>query len=316
MPSGQYISSMETSDKKQEDASQQPVGLPVKHARTAGLKLFDVLLYPLLTNFGVFAISVAATYLTSRGGDRLHNGELKYGKVGQWFHKRGEWMVNKFKALGMSEKQADMSKMVFFSFADGSAMAPLVKKLEDHREDIGRKLDDMMGTTPADPGVYEAEPKQSWLSVLGGRVVTLGMVLPTAKILDHTGLNDKMFIEPGKRMGEWLNNKPGARKFFGKFDVKELAKVSLFEFFYTSLCTAGLYLTSRRIAYFTNDEEKNASPAAAGPAAPVAEEESAPQKSFAHDGLKSKPIAADIVPASHVEKISAHAADASYSLSA
>lgn len=308
---------METSEKKLDEAAKAANPAPAVHDRTPGLKLFDVLLYPLLTNIGVFVISVGATYLTSRGGDRLASGQLKYGKFGKWFQDRGDKMVGFFKKFGMKHEQADMAKMVFFSFADGSAMAPLVKKLEDRREDIGRKLDDMMGTTPADCGVYEAEPKQSWLSVLGGRLVTAGIVVPTAVALTKSGMNDKLFIERGKKMGDWLAKKPVAKKIFGGLDVKELSKVSLFEFFYTSLCTAGLYLTSRRIAYFSHnpDAEKKTQGAAEDCAATTAASEP-PKKTFAHDGLKQKPLAADVMPASHAEKIHAQAAEASYSLSA
>jgi hypothetical protein len=67
-----------------------------KIPRTPGLKLFDVFLYPVLTNGAVFAISVAATYLTTRGGNRDANGKLVYSKIGEFMFNRGEWLKNKF----------------------------------------------------------------------------------------------------------------------------------------------------------------------------------------------------------------------------
>jgi len=219
-----------------------------KKKRSFGLKLFDFLLYPLLTNIGVFVISVGATYLTTRGGDKNPDGTLVYGKMGEFFQKRGEWLMGKFEGMGMSRDQAAMGKMVFFSFLDGSLMAPFVKLLEDRREKIGRSLDKTFGTVPDDESVYAAEPKQTWLTVLGGRFATAAIVVPTAVALDKTGLNDKMFINPGLKLGEWLEKQPYKEKVFGNLDVKELAKVSLFEFFYTSVCTAGLYFSSRMLA--------------------------------------------------------------------
>ncbi len=287
--------------------------------RTPGLKLLDVFLYPVLTNFSVFAISVAATYLTARGGDKNASGQLIYGKVGKWFQNRGEWMVNKFKSVGMSHEQADMSKMVFFSFADGSLMAPVIKLLEDRREQIGRWLDERMGTVPNDPGVYEAEPKHSWLSVLGGRFITAGIVVPTAVALDKTGLNNKLFIEPGKKMGAWLSKKPSVAKLFTPFglklDVNEIAKVSIFEAFYTSVCTLGLYITSRRIAHFHHESKAESEQEAQAPAtlpttsaAPPAEEEAQPEKRMAHESLKRSRVAAEPMPASFAEKY--HAVEA------
>ena len=210
-------------------------------SRTPGLKLFDFLLYPLFTNVGVFGISVAATYLTTRGGDRNAAGKLIHGEVGNWFHNRGKWMVDKFKSVGMTHNQADMSKMVFFSFFDGSLLSPFVKMFEDRREKIACQIDHSLGTKPEDLSVYKEEPKQTWLSVLGGRFATASIVVPTAVALDKTGLNDVLFSKPGAKMGEWLAQKPAVVKLFGKLDVKEIARIALFEAFYTSVCTAGLY---------------------------------------------------------------------------
>ena len=48
-----------------------------KIRRTPGLWAYDTLLYPVLNNFVVFGVSVAATYLTARGGDRTAAGKLK-----------------------------------------------------------------------------------------------------------------------------------------------------------------------------------------------------------------------------------------------
>jgi hypothetical protein len=242
-----------TSENKPEDNTLHQHG--THGSRTPGLRLFDVFLYPILTNFSVFAISVGATYLTSRGGDRNAEGKLIYGKIGEMFQSRGEWLVNKFKGLGMSHEQADMSKMVFFSFADGSLMAPFVKLLEDRREKIGRWIDDKLGTTPADLSVYQEEPKQTMLSLLGGRLATVAIVVPTAVALDKTGLNNRLFTQPGIAMGESLSKYPRLSKALGHIDVKEVSKISLFEAFYTSVCTTGLYFSSR---FFARKQENHA----------------------------------------------------------
>lgn len=237
--------------------------------RTPGLKIFDVLLYPLFTNVGVFGLSVAATYLTTRGGDRNAAGKLIYGKVGDIFQKRGDWMVGKFKSVGMTHGQADMSKMVFFSFLDGSLMAPFVKMFEDRREKIACAIDRQLGTKPEDLSVYAEEPRQTWLSVLGGRLATVAIVVPTAVALEKAGLNHTLFNKPGMQMGAWLAEKPLVKKLFGKLDVKELSRIGLFEAFYTSVCTAGLYGSSRYIARHTIVvPEKKPAPAACAPTAP------------------------------------------------
>lgn len=230
-----------------------------KQERTTGLKLFDVFLYPFLTNFAVFGISVAATYLTQKG-DKPVNGKLPFGKFGDFMAKRGKWLDSKFAKMGMNEDSVKMSRMVFFSFADGSLMAPVVKLFEDKREKIGKGIDEALGTVPEDLSVYKEEPKQSWWSVLGGRLATVSIVVPIAYGLDKAKLNKKFFYEPGEKLGNWLKQKPAISKLFKKVDLTELSSISVFEGFYTSVCTAGLYFSSR---FFARKAEKKDEPSVA-----------------------------------------------------
>lgn len=239
-----------------------------KH-RTRGLWAFDVLLYPVLNNIGVFIISVIATYLTSHG-DKIG------GAFGKWCYRRGEWFTDKAMKAGLSHDQADMSKMVFFSFADGTLMAPLVKMLEDRRERIAHWMDDRMGTTPDDLSVYAAEPKQSWGSVLLGRLTTSAIVVPTALALDKTGLNNTLFKEPGKRWGaQFVKSYPGIAATFPRIDFSGLFKVGVFEAFYTSVCTGGLYFFSRLFAKISGKMGKTGERESAGLAPGARELESA-----------------------------------------
>lgn len=253
--------------------------------RTPGLKIFDLGLYPILTNFVVFAVSVAATYLTTHGNQQG-------GKVGKWFYERGNIFKREVMKLGMDEKQADASKMITFSFLDGSIMAPFIKMFEDRREHIAKKIDTRLGTLPEDDSAYDAEPKQSWGSVLGGRVVALSTVLPTAIVLGKVGtkdgqwiwntvkdnpgfnsLNDHMFSNPGKALGEAIEKDPKIARYFGKTNIPVISSVAIFEAFYTSLCTAALYFSSRHIAKKkAQSTEQGVSDAAVVPAVTTAED--------------------------------------------
>ncbi len=187
-----------------------------KKHRTTGMRIFDTLLYPILTNTGVFGLSVIFTYLTEHGGEKVTTSEIKntaekavelikdgekrifhpnemiaktekhtFGKFGKFMAKRGKWMDDTLMDFGMSQNAAKMSRFVFFSFADGTLFAPLVKKFEDHRNGISRKIDGMLGTTPNDTSVYQDEPKQSWKSVVLGRFFTALIVVPTAVLLEN-----------------------------------------------------------------------------------------------------------------------------------
>lgn len=228
---------------KEQSPPEMPIVTPdKKQRRTTGLWLFDAFLYPFLNNIVVFAVSVVATYLTSHG-DRMG------GAMGRWFHRRGESFIKLAMKTGMNEKQADEAKMVFFSFLDGSIMAPFIKILEDRRERIARGIDVMLGTVPKDESVYAAEPKQTWGSVLLGRAATSAIVVPTAVALDKLGWNDRLFHNPGLKMGKaFKENFPKYVNKHPHIDFPGLFKVGVFEAFYTTVCTIGLYISSRFLA--------------------------------------------------------------------
>ena len=222
--------------------------------RTLGLRVLDFFVYWIFNNTFVFVISVAATYLTTRGGDKTHDGKLIYGKLGHFCHQRGEWFIKKCETwLGMSHKAADAAKMVAFSFIDGSIVSIAVKLFENKREQLGSWIDNLLGTRPPDDRAYEAEPTQTWTSVGLGRLGAAAIVAPTAMFLHEKGLNDKWFYKPAE---QWAEKHPNIVKRFGKLDAKEIIRVSLFELVYTSICTAGLYFGSRIIARFLESPEK------------------------------------------------------------
>lgn len=242
-----------------------------KPERTTGLRLLDTFLYGILANTSVFLLSIAATYLTNRGNATNAEGKLIYGKVGEFFHKRGNWMEKQFMKTGMGEESAKMSKMVFFSWFDGSLLAPLIKLAEDQRKPLAKRIDKALGTEPADDSLYDAEPKQSWGSVLGGRLATCAIVVPTAVLLDKKGLNEKLFYTYGKKLGEKVEEIPVVAKHLGQHDIAEIGRVSLFEAFYTSVCTAGLYFSSRLLAHTFGDKKKNTGKISAPKERPIVE---------------------------------------------
>lgn len=220
--------------------------------RTLGLKIVDNLVYSVINNTAVFLISVVATYLTTKGNEVGKEGST-LRKVGEWFKGRGDHIIGAFRKTGMSKEQAEMANTVFFSFADGTVIAPAVKLLEDRRESMAKWIDTKLGTKPKDESVYIAEPKQTWGSVLKGRLLTSFIVVPVAYLLDkktYNGekLNNVLFRNPGKKTGEKIAANPKLSKFFGKLDLPELFRITYFEAFYTSVCTTGLYVISRFLA--------------------------------------------------------------------
>jgi hypothetical protein len=256
-----------------------------KQNRTFGLKAVDKAIY-FTSNALVIAGSVALTYLTMRG-------DTQGGGFGRWAHGRGEsfkhqitegWVaknVLEHANIHVDSKQADAFKMVAFSFLDGSAFTIPVWIAEKFRTPMAKKIDEMTGNVPDDLSVYEnAKEKQGLLSLLGGRVATLAIVLPVATVLGKVGtdkagqwiwnkvennqgfnsLNDHMFNNRGRDFGEWAGKNVHVEKLVEhtKLDIPMLGSIGAFETFYTSVCTGSLYVISRAIAAVTGRKQEDA----------------------------------------------------------
>jgi hypothetical protein len=236
-----------------------------KQARTPGLKAFDTLLYPLLTNFGVFAVSVLFTYLST------------YGKPGSFFMKRGEQTRSAFKAMGFDKGSAQSAAMLTWSFLDGCIAAPMVKLFEDRRGQISKFFDKAMGTTPKDSSVYDNEPKQSWKTVLGGRFVASMSIVPVWNLMEQKWggqhkLNERLFDMPGVKLAKKMETSlPAFTKAISKVipadKLPKMMGVVLFESVYTAVTTAALYFASR--AFARHEEKKQLQAAVSSPKVPT-----------------------------------------------
>ena len=205
-------------------------GIPVDHKlpRTAGQKAFDFGLYPLIANIGVFALSMWVTYHSNFNQNKAN-----------WFVKRSSFfkdkVFSKIPGLGENPTMVRNLNMIFWSFLDGSIMAPVVAAFESKRQPISRWIDDKLGTTPEDTSVYDKEPQRNWWDVIKARATTFAIVIGTyftlnAKIfpksaaegiLNETKVNSGIFQRekaqsingfifdvPGKKIGGWLADIP------------------------------------------------------------------------------------------------------------
>jgi hypothetical protein len=228
---------------------------PEKPKRTLGLKIFDNLLYTFFMNPVVFVASVLMTYMTLHGKSFGKEGTWVRG-VGEWFQSRSKPVANFFGYIGVkSEKTRKEFASVAFSFIDGTLFSLMAKPLEDRREKIAKRIDDALGTSPTNMRAYDAEPKQSWRSVLEGRTLTSLIVVPTAYLLSRWGGNQRAFLDPGFAVAEKIATRaPKLNSWLEAGTINTSQKKGdfigtvFFEAFYTSVCTAGLYVISRMVA--------------------------------------------------------------------
>jgi len=208
--------------------------------RTPGQKAFDLGLYPLLANIGVFALSSYVTY---------HSG-FNQNKA-NWFVKRSSWFKNqltKVPAMAENPGMARNLNMVIWSFIDGSLLSPVVAAFESKRQPISRWIDEKMGTTPEDKTVYDKEVQRNWQDVLKARAATFAFVIGTyfalnAKVFPRSmgegvlnetvnsgvftrapvqSVNGLVFDLPAKKIGGWFSDIPFIRNRAQKISENQL----------------------------------------------------------------------------------------------
>ena len=271
--------------------------------RTPGQKTFDFVLYPLVANIGVFALSTFVTYHSNFNQNKANT----FVARSDWFKKQ----LSKIPMLSESPEAAKNLNMVIWSFIDGSIMAPVVAAVEAKRQKISHWIDEKRGTVPEDASVYEKEVKRNWQDVIKARATTFGLVIATffalnaktfpnsakegilSEIGNSTGtfarepvnsVNGFVFGIPGKKIGGWLSEIPGIRKWAQKmsdnqlsgmakktsaaarkatdldarYQIEGMVNTGLFEVVYTSLCTAGLFFLGKNYASKRKDKQEAA----------------------------------------------------------
>jgi hypothetical protein len=176
--------------KAEEKVAHAPL-VKAKPKRTFGLWAVDTLIYPVITHFGVFAVSVWASYVSNfrnKTDVNPNDSFLKraHSHAANWMKDRTEKYYDKpLERMGFNPESeaAKTFKMVLFSFVDGCFVAPFTKLLEDRREAMAKRIDKAFGIKPEDESVYAAEPKQTWGSVLLGRAKTAAIIVPIAAAL-------------------------------------------------------------------------------------------------------------------------------------
>ena len=232
---------------QQEAAVSAAASSQEKKKRTFGNIVFDLVVWPTIAFGGVFIFSAWLLKVTKFG--RSGAGGFK-DRYDGWVKSITEWMGKQksFSHLPADEiaTKAKHYVDVLISFAAGTILISPIKLFEDQRQSFAQAVDKLFGTTPKDSSQYQEEPQQSWLSVLGGRVLTFGIILAVStafgrKIDQVLEATSKFFV------GGWKALNPAASaKTVEK--VSQWSFVTAFEGFYTAVTTTLLYFISRTIA--------------------------------------------------------------------
>lgn len=144
--------------------------------RTVGNKIFDWGVYSAVAFIGVTAVGLVITHEAKYGKlkafDWLRKGEEKGSKV---LSEKVFGKLMKGKPQEHIDQWSRDSTMFAFLATGGTLLMPIIKYMEDNRQKLASKIDNMLGTTPPDPDLVAKEPKQSWLSVMSGRAASVAV---------------------------------------------------------------------------------------------------------------------------------------------
>lgn len=178
------------------------------HRGSTGERLFDLGVYGGLGYLANAAVSLAITrYAVQKKGTRLF-------RFGQHTQARFEQLFERFISDPQQIQQwGRLSNDVLFLGSGGWLMVLPMKWLEDHKPELVQRIDETLGTGPqtqqerdAQQAYFDNQPRQSFLSLLGGRafayVATIAAALPF--ITETTGINAGLNHFLNKQLGPHL----------------------------------------------------------------------------------------------------------------
>lgn len=239
---------MENSVKKPEDAAKT-----VEKKRTVGNVIYD---------FGVFG-SVAwagvATLSALSAHESMHGSNPAFG----WLRTLNDKSYSGLRSLLSSTILKGASEEMIHGYAKGTtmfltlgmggnALAGIIKWLEDNRQRNAALIDNTLGTTPPDPETIAHEPKQTWKSVISGRLMSWG-----GSYLAFLAMGPKLTGHLGDFFGKHATDlvmkiRPGSNP----ANVRRWADIAAFDALFTMITAGATYGISRFIAH--KDEEKRA----------------------------------------------------------
>jgi hypothetical protein len=217
--------------------------------RTLGNKIYDFGVFGSIAWLGVSAMSAITAREAMHGNNprfswlrALNNSVFK--NVSNFLSKTA--MKNSSKES--IDAVANNVTMTAILGTGGSTLMAPIKWLEDHRESNAAKIDKLLGTTPPDEDTVAKEPKQSWKSVLSGRMLSWAMALtavlaPGPKIVSKV---NNFFGEKGAEA--WMKLKPKIRTEPQVKSVKQWANLISFDLIFSTVTAAVTYGFSRFIA--------------------------------------------------------------------
>lgn len=217
-----------------------------KKSRSFGNKMFDFMVWPAVQWLGVWGLSFLIA-------NRAQSGN---GKLNKWFTAFENWLKPRLSVMDKptakqiwgsetnSQKWATDTALFTALWMGGHVSVPIIKFFEDRRQHISSWFDKAFHKIPVDADAIRTEPKQTWTSVIKGRLSVSAMNYATFIGLGPGRSQKVQDVIGGKATDLFMKIRPQANR----EKVRTLANLAVFDLLFTALGAAVHYSTSRIFA--------------------------------------------------------------------
>ncbi len=226
--------------------------------KSKGEKIFDWTVYGLMNYAGTFLLTMPLAYF------------IKHGAGKNWYDKidRGAEELGLHKGFGGNIVKALQS--TFITFWGGNVMLVPVRLAENFKVGIVTKLNEWLGDK-TDPSQIQEAPKQTWGTLIGGRLVAFFMTFSMMFAADMMiGKYFQQLQELGGNLFKRFAKPKNAQKAY------HYGEIAALDSFATVASTALLYVTSHFFAQKREEKIERKLASKSGTHADEAELETAP----------------------------------------
>jgi len=218
---------------------------PKEKHHTTGNWIYDVMIYGSTAWLGVAVVSALSAHEAIHGNHRAFNWlrTLKTSVSEGMHNKLSTGLMRNSPKTKIDAIASDSAMFLMLGLGGCTLMGPL-KWMEDNRQKNAACIDNMLGTTPPDPALIAHEPKQSWHSVLTGRVISWG-----SSYLAYLAMGPDLTAKISKGFGEaatnaWMHMRPHSNP----LKVRRWADIAAFDATFTAITATATYAISRSVA--------------------------------------------------------------------
>ncbi|GEM_PF-4429689 len=240
------------------------------HKKTIGEKIFNSIAYIGIADIAVFLSGIVVGYLFKFSSQTIPGSKALTGEKVS-FNQGWKGLINKVAGKDASLGKKSMVDSVLMTTAlmvPGNLALLPIKALESKKKQLVRHWNEKYGspgtdTHPSDAQIgdwkIDAEPKQTWASLLPSRLIAWGAVFFTFvsaekffgnQMENFSNKTSNVFIKGAEKLDKNLSEK-------NRFRAEKFGKVAVLDFLATAAAAVILFVSSKFFAKATKENKKN-----------------------------------------------------------